>query len=214
MRSAAWALVLLASGALASGCEAGDRAATPPALTDDAFVLDEAERRKFRLRLERELAGAPARRERQVRANRQALDALPVFPGAVVRHERHQGQDNDDEPFGTEEFEYQLFVEREARPYARYELVTSDSWSTYRTYLLPRGAASVAVKRHYARVFRGWLHLARERMRSAAGHAIYADDYWRAGRCIWVHVGMADSTLPPARTLTVATDAAPRGDCV
>jgi hypothetical protein len=192
----------------------GDERPEARAPDDDLFVLDEAERRAFEKRLAGELAAAPARRDRQLRANRNALDRVPPFPGAVLHAERRQGTDVD-EPEGDDELEYAVFVEQEVEPYSRFELVTADRWSTYRHYLLPRGTGTTTVQRHYARALRGWVHRARERGTSAVGgHALYADDYWRNGRCIWVHVGLAESSLPPARTLVVATSAEKRADCL
>lgn len=208
----AWSLVLAVSMLAACG---GQTAAPQGTSTGhDPFVLSEDQQRRFEQRLAREFTAAPRRRDRDIRANRSGLDRLRLFPGAVLRDERHQGNEVDDATDG-EELLYALYVSEHARPYERYELVTADSWSTYRHYLLPRATDTIAVKQHYARLFRGWAHVARERGVSAlGGHQFFADDYWRDGRCVWVHVGSREGPLPAARTLVVATMANRRGECV
>jgi hypothetical protein len=134
--------------------------------------------------------------------------------GAEVVRETQQGNDESDER--ADDLEYEIYVEQTVRSYARFELLTASTWSTYRVYELPAESETQAVFRHYLGGLRGWRHFARERGRSAVGsHAMFADDYWRAGRCVWVHIGFADQPpVPPRRTLTVATSAEPARDCV
>jgi hypothetical protein len=134
--------------------------------------------------------------------------------GAEVVRETQQGNDESDER--ADDLEYEIYVEQTVTSYARFELVTASTWSTYRVYELPAGSKTQAVFRHYLGGLRGWRHFARERGRSAVGsHAMFADDYWRAGRCVWVHIGFADQPpVPPRRTLTVATSPEPARDCV
>jgi hypothetical protein len=200
------------------GCTGGDgehEAGSLPSDFEDLGTLEEGERREFAARLRNDLRDAEARRRRQLNANAVVLDRLDRLPGAQLVAEQHQGDDTSELDVPDDEFEYRLYLESTVRPYTRFELVTADRWNTYRRYRLPTGVSTHAVHRFYARQLQGWAHLARERERHRAGHQVYADDFWRNGRCIWVHVGLTESPdIAGRRTLTVATSANTRDACV
>ena len=172
------------------------------------------QRAEYDARIARELEEAVVRRDRQLRVNREVLDALEPFPGAERVSEEHQGNEESGLDVSDEELDYQVYASEVIRPYLRYELLTADSWSSYRRYQLPAGTATRDVYRSYAKQLRGWAHLARERGRHRSGHPIFADDFWRDDRCVWIHVGLTESQVEPPRSLTVATSATPRDDCV
>lgn len=156
---------------------------------------------RYAARYRRDLAAGRARRAADARANRRALAAVPLPPGArLVRTEVADSALSDSAEQASRL--YEAYVNARAT-LAEYDLVFSRGWTTYRTYLLRAPSAPSRLVRTYRARLRAWTFGPGELPEGSGGpRQIF---FWRDGRCVWFHFGVPTPPLPPARTLDVAT---------
>lgn len=168
--------------------------------------LSTAERKRFELRLQRDLAAGRARKHAQITANRATLNALPLIAGARLEREA-QNPESKDRSWSIAEQEYGLYAleKLQGQDFFAWD---SSGWGTFRIYSVPAAVTATDVRTFVIdQLSKRWLPAGETRSSRADGNPMF--DIWFASgkRCVWYMIGSNTGVkVAGRRTLEVATD--------
>jgi hypothetical protein len=170
---------LLGIAVVAAGC--GSHHARKVVTAKPAVTLPAAQVAAIERRRRRELIAAHVLRDRSLDENRVTLDALPVFPGAVVAQEIANAE------FADEPSRRFALARQRGIVFEDDLLLAASGWGTFRIYRLPIATPTRDVVRFYvARLRPRWKLLRRD------GDRFHLR---RADRCLWFRVPRGSARL-------------------